>query len=314
MTESTVQFGWRVPAFPSDGSDAASFREQVFRAVDALPQKFASLWVADHFIPWDSKRDPRTPTLESWTTITYLAARYPAFTLGSIVLSQSYRNPALLAKMAAVLQWLSGGRFVLGIGAGWKEEEYRAYGYAFPSAATRIHQLEEAVQIIRRMWTEPRATFRGETYHIEEAFCEPRPDPPPPLLIGGGGRKLTLRVVARHADWWNIPDGTAEYYQASLDVLREHCEAVGRDYERIVKTWACECVAVAPGRKAAEQMAQASPYYRPGESVVGTPDEVRAHLQRYVDMGVRHFILRFADFPKTEGADLFARAVIPAFQ
>jgi alkanesulfonate monooxygenase SsuD/methylene tetrahydromethanopterin reductase-like flavin-dependent oxidoreductase (luciferase family) len=229
-------------------------------------------------------------------------------------MSQSYRPPALLAKMAATLQLLSGGRFILGLGAGWKEDEYLAYGYDFPSTATRIHQMAEAAQIIRLMWTEPRATFRGQFYHIDDAICEPKPDPPPPLLIGGGGKRLTLRYVAEYADWWNFPGGTLENYQELLDVLRGHCEKVGRDYESIVKTWAVECVAVAPSADEAERMAEASPFHTPGVSFVGTPDQVSAQLQRYTDLGVRHFMMRFADFPRTDGALLFAKEVIPRFE
>jgi alkanesulfonate monooxygenase SsuD/methylene tetrahydromethanopterin reductase-like flavin-dependent oxidoreductase (luciferase family) len=252
-----------------------------------------------------------TDTLECWTTLTYLAGRYPGLTLGSIVMSQSYRAPALLAKMGATLQMLSGGRFVLGLGAGWKEDEYLAYGYKFPSTATRIHQLGEAAQIIRLMWAQPRSTFHGRFYDIEDAICEPKPDPPPPLLIGGGGRKLTLRYVAEHADWWNYPGGTFENYNELLDVLRGHCEAVGRDYNTIVKTWGAECVAVASSPHKARQMAEASPFHTPGVSIIGTPDEVAKHLSRFADVGVEHFFLRFADFPKTDGASLFAEEVIP---
>jgi alkanesulfonate monooxygenase SsuD/methylene tetrahydromethanopterin reductase-like flavin-dependent oxidoreductase (luciferase family) len=215
--------------------------------------------------------------------------------------------------MAATLQTLTGGRLILGIGAGWKHDEYRAYGYDFPRDATRIRQLGEAVQIIRLMWTQPRATFHGRYYHVDEAICEPKPEPLPPLLIGGGGKRLTLRVVAQHADWWNFPGGTLENYRDLLDTLRGHCENVGRDYESIVKTWGIECVAIAPTQAAALSMAQASPFYDPETSLVGTPAEVTARLQPFTALGVRHFILRFADFPKLDGVQLFAEEVIPGF-
>ena len=135
-------------------------------------------------------------TIEAWTTITYLLARYEKMRMGTIVLSQSYRSPALLAKMAANAQWLSGGRFILGIGAGWKENEYRAYGYDYPKDSVRLNQLEEAAQIIRAMWSSKQPTFQGKYYSIQNAFCNPRPTPAPPLLIGGAGPKRTLRIVA----------------------------------------------------------------------------------------------------------------------
>jgi len=309
-----IQFGFRVPDFPVDGSRGRAFVDQIVASLDAVRGRFVSAWVADHFVPWAKFQDPATDTHECWTTLAYLAGLFQDFTFGSIVLSQSYRSPALVAKMAATLQALSGGRLVLGLGAGWKRDEYAAYGYAFPPPPVRIQQLAEAAQIIRLMWTQPRATFHGQHYHVEEAICEPKPDPLPPLLIGGGGRKLTLRVVARHADWWNYPGGTPEGYQERLNVLRQHCQQIGRDDRGIVKTWLCDCVAIAPTAEAARRLAHASPFYEPGESIVGAPDEVADQLRRYADLGVQHFMLRFADFPGTEGARLFAGEVIPRFE
>jgi alkanesulfonate monooxygenase SsuD/methylene tetrahydromethanopterin reductase-like flavin-dependent oxidoreductase (luciferase family) len=308
-----IKFGWRVPAFPANGSRRTNFVDQVVAYLEAIQDRFASAWVADHFVPWHQDQDPMTDTLECWTTLTYLAGKFPTLSFGSIVMSQSYRPPALLAKMGATLQLLSGGRFILGLGAGWKQDEYLAYGYEFPSTATRIHQLAEAAQIIRLMWTEPQATFHGRFYHIEDAICEPKPDPPPPLLIGGGGKKLTLRYVAEHADWWNFPGGTVDNYRELLGVLQDHCHQVGRDYDSIVKTWAAECVAIAPTAEKAHELEDASPFHTPGTSIVGTPDEVAAQLRRFTALGVQHFILRFADFPSTAGAKLFAQEVLPRF-
>jgi alkanesulfonate monooxygenase SsuD/methylene tetrahydromethanopterin reductase-like flavin-dependent oxidoreductase (luciferase family) len=231
-------------------------------------------------------------------------------------MSQGYRPPALLAKMAAQLQILSGGRFILGIGAGWKENEYRSYGYDFPSGATRIHQLEESVQIIRSMFTQPKTTFTGKYYHVEDAMCEPRPDPLPPIMIGGMGRKLTLRVVAKHADWWNCVGSSVEEMKEYSDVLDEHCRAIGRDPKSIVRTFSTDVVAVAPTSDAAWVIANASPFYKgsPAAEIVGNPDEVAAKLQRYIDIGVEHFILRFMDFPRLDSAKLFMEEVMPRFR
>src|SRR5437588_7531302 len=133
--------------------------------IEAARPVFNTIWVEDHF-QWDNK-----PTIESVTTLAYLAGRHEAMRFGNIVLGQSYRNPALTAKMAANLQMMTGGRFIMGIGAGWKEDEYRAYGYEYPSAGLRIEQLEEAVQIIRALWTQSPANFQGKHYHIENAYC-----------------------------------------------------------------------------------------------------------------------------------------------
>ena len=307
-----VKFGVRVPEFAMDGSPAARLMEQAGALLAAGRGRFASAWISDHFLPWSEQVGAATDNLEGWTTLTYLAGQHPDYTFGNIVLSQAYRPPALLAKMATTLQTLTGGRFVLGIGAGWKEDEYRAYGYAFPPPAERIQQLAEAAQIIRLMMREPRATFHGRHYHIDEAICEPKGNTPPPLMIGGSGRKLTLRVVARYADWWNAGGAPKEYAQV-LEVLRGHCQDVGRDYDSLVKTWMADCVAIAPTHAAAQKLAEASPFYNEDNSLMGTPDEVTAQVRRLADLGVEHFILRFADFPRTEGVELFGREVIPRF-
>ena len=309
----TVQFGWRVPDFPTDGSAGQEFIDQIYRNLDFVVDNFASAWVADHFVPWSSWQDVRIDTVECWTTTCYLAAAYPELTWGTIVLCQSYRNPALMAKMAACLCSLAPGRFVFGIGAGWKEDEYHAYGYPFPRAAARIQQLDEAVTIARRMWTEERVTFEGRHYQVHDAYLSPKPDPLPPIMIGGGGEQLTLRVVARHADWYNLSGGTRERYRHKLDVLREHCAAAGTDYERIVKTWASDCVAVAATEEEARQLAAQSRFCGPESMLIGTPDKIADELQAWIDLGVSHFQLRFVDFPQTDGLQLFVKEVLPRF-
>jgi len=308
----TIKFGWRVPAFPVDGSRRQSFVEQINQTLQRISGRFHSAWVADHFIPWAEFEADGTDTLECWSSIAYLAGAFPELMFGSIVLCQSYRNPALLAKMAATLQLLSGGRFIFGIGAGWKEDEYRAYGYDFPKTPVRIAQLGEVVQIVRRLWQESPASFQGEYYQIVNAYCEPRPQPPPPIMIGGGGERLTLRLVAQYADWWNLPGGSVENYAHKLDVLREHCRAVGRNYDEIVKTWAFDGVAIAETEGEAQRLLSNSPFTGDNQ-LAGTPDQVAAGLRRFGDLGVTHFMLRFVDFPNTAGVELFAEKVIPQF-
>lgn len=306
-----IKFGFRIPASPVDGGQIDDFRDRMFQFVRRVSGHFDTVWFSDHFIPWHTALDPTTATLEAWTTIAYLTGLFPDIQIGSIVLSQSYRPPALLAKMGATLQLLSGGRFILGIGAGWLEKEYLAYGYDFPAAAARIGQLEEAVLIIKRMWQESQVTFQGKHYQVTEAICEPKPEPAPPLMIGAGGKKLSLSVVAKYADWWNIGGGTAKNYRNLSQVLQKHCHEVGRDYDQIVKTWANECVAIAPTYQTAQGLAQNFLTYEPGISIVGTPAMIIEQLKPFIDLGVEHFILRFADFPETQGALLFAREVIP---
>jgi len=311
-----VEFGLRIPAFPVDGSGGEVFVDQLFRFVGEFESDFDSAWVCDHFHPWSRSVSETTPTIEGFTAISYFSGVFKRLKFGNIVLCNSYRNPALLAKMGATLQLLTGGRFILGIGAGWKEDEYIAYGYQFPSAKVRIEQLEEGVQIIRKMWTETRATFEGKYYRIRNAICSPRPRPIPPIMIGGGGEKLTLKVVAKHADWWNIPNASVETFKHKLEILESHCERVGRNPREIKKTLG-NMVAIAETPAEARRIAIESPFVKAENMenyIIGDPDMVAEKISEYVELGVEHFILRFLDFPKTDGARLFTEKVMPNFK
>jgi alkanesulfonate monooxygenase SsuD/methylene tetrahydromethanopterin reductase-like flavin-dependent oxidoreductase (luciferase family) len=269
------------------------------RFIEALPAGFGNLWVEDHF-QWGD-----TPTLEAFVTMTHFAALYPTFGMGSIVLGNSYRNPALTAKMAATLQILTGGRFILGIGAGWKQDEYDAYGYPFPSAPTRIDQLDEACQIIKAMFAESPVTFAGGHYHVTDAYCEPRPQPRIPLLIGGGGERKTLQVVARHADWWNYPFCTPEKYAHKQSVLTAHCARVGRDPKEIAHT----TYAVIDLSDDQERARAASADMH---IMGGSPAQVAAELRAFHDLGVRHVMINFGDYPSTAGLERFTNEVLSA--
>lgn len=304
-----LKFGWHMHSFPVDGSSGPDFLTQIHHTLARIHPYFDSVWVDDHLMPWATWQSNDTPYLECLTTLTHFAALYPNLKFGASVLCQSYRNPGLLAKMAANLQLITGGRFLFGIGAGWMEEEYHAYNFDFPRPSVRIAQLEEAIQIVKKLWTEAPASFEGQYYRLENAYCEPRPDPIPPILIGGGGEQLTLRVVAKYADWWNIPGGSYDNYAHKLAVLRQHCEAVGRNYDDILKTWSAEAIAVADTETEAQRIAAASPYNN--NPVTGTPVQVAEQLQRFVNLGVRYIIVRVLDFPNTEGIELFIQEVMP---
>jgi alkanesulfonate monooxygenase SsuD/methylene tetrahydromethanopterin reductase-like flavin-dependent oxidoreductase (luciferase family) len=306
MSDGQVTFGWVISPTPSPFftpeetstpvKAGRTLMEANERWIEATRPHFDTVWAEDHF-QWDKR-----PVLEAVTTLTYLAGRHPGMRFGHLVLGQSYRNPALTAKMAANLQLMTGGNFILGIGAGWKEDEYRAYGYPYPPADVRVDQLEEAVQIIRAMWTQSPANFQGEHYRIENAECQPQPDPPIPLLIGGGGEKKTLRVVAKYADWWNHNFCTAEEYAHKQKVLQAHCRDVGRDPGEIVHTYYGVISLVDDPSKVEK---------REFHVVGGTPDMVTAELEQFVKLGVKHFQLRILGFPNIDPLIMFIDKVLP---
>lgn len=304
----TIHFGWVLPSGEARmPRDAAQIAPHLHRTIARLRGRFHSLWMPDHFMAGHSD------VLEALTTLSFLAGAVPDLHLGTIVLGQSYRNPALLAKIAATLQVLSGGRFILGIGAGWKEDEYHAYGYPFPPLPTRIAQMAEAIQICRAMWdpAPAAASFRGAHYQIEEAICAPKPTPPPPIMIGGGGEKQTLRLVAAHADWWNLVGVSPQTYAHKIRVLEEHCAASGRDPARIRKTW-MGVVSIARTRAQAQAQMAGYPIWPEDTPLLGTPVEILVQLQAYIALGVDLFQLSFVDEPAGAGLDRFLAEVLPA--
>lgn len=302
-----VQFGFCIPAELPDTSGRATFAADVNRALHRATGHFDSAWIVDHL------QFGATDVLEGFTTLAYLAALHPRLAFGHAVLCQSFRNPALLAKMGATLQFMSGGRFILGLGAGWHEEEYTAYGYDFPPASTRIAQLDEAIQIIKALWTEEQATFEGTHYRVLQAHCEPRPVPIPPLMIGAFRPKM-LRLAARHADWWNVSSSGIERYRRMVAEFEQACVEVGRDPATVRRSWIGGC-ACAPSQAEAE--AFAGDRYsadNTGEDFgfVGTPQQVIAQLRRFIDLGVDSFIFDCGGFPALTTLDLLIDEVLPA--
>src|SRR5713226_7471086 len=182
-----VEFGWVVQPAPMSAEQRDSLRVDNQKFLDLIRAKFQSAWLEDHF-QWIGPNGSGD-TLEGWTHLCYLLPHFPELRFGTLVLGQSYRSPALLAKMASTLQYLSGGRFILAIGAGWKEDEYRAYGYPYPSPGVRTRQLDEYTQIIKLMLSQSPASFEGKYYSIKDAHNDPLPNPPIPLMIGGGGER-----------------------------------------------------------------------------------------------------------------------------
>src|SRR5689334_4171455 len=259
-----VQFGWSLPALLRSGMSRDVYLEGVRKGFELITGQFDSYWFTDH-LQYDN-----APLLEGWTALTYFAAQHPELAFGHIVLSQSFRNPALLAKMAATAQFLSGGRFILGIGAGWKEDEYKAYGYDYPGAGVRVDELDEALQIMRALWTEEQATVRGKHYQVIEAWCEPKPDPLPTIMIGGAKARM-LRLVARHADWWNVSWTGIQDYRAQVAECERACAEVGRDARTLRRTWFGGCLC-APDEAAVQRLNQ--PGLSAANAFVGTPAQL----------------------------------------
>jgi len=301
--------------FPQVATDFGGLVERA-RACD--DGGWHSLWLADHM--WArGLRD--VDHLEIWTALAALAMRTTRLMLGSLVVCNSYRNPALLAKMAASLDQISEGRLELGIGAGWMEEEYQGYGYNFPPVRVRIEQLEEGLEIIRRLFTEPRATFQGKYYSLDDAPNNPKPrqKPSPPITIGGSGERKLLRLVARYADRWNCPMNAAADLAHKLEVLRSHCADVGRDPSAITVS---EQVIVVLGKDESDfKQRWAMAKQMLGSfadldaiAVRGTPEPVVAGLREKIDRGVLLFTIMFGDFAPVETIRLFSEAVIPALR
>jgi F420-dependent oxidoreductase-like protein len=279
---------------------------------------YHSVWLDDHLM--FGKR----PILECWTTLAALSSLTTRIRLGTMVLCSSFRNPALLAKMTATLDVISGGRLEFGIGAGVQKEEHIAYGLPFPEAKIRIERMKEAVEIIKKMWTEEKASYKGKHYEINEAICEPKPvqKPHPPITIGGCGEKLTLKVTAQYADRYDfgyLP--SLELYKHKLEVLENYCRAVSRSPQEIEKScWPGGQVLISHDQK---ELGEKLLQHRPKRitigdfeklNLVGTPDDCLKKLQPYADLGVTHFMLFFGDLPSLDGLRLFAGSVMKKMQ
>lgn len=295
-----VQFGL---ALSSPGRlSQQDYLARVQKSVELATGHFDSLWFVDHM------QNDNSSLLEGWTALTYFAALYPQFTVGHVVLCQSFRNPALLAKMAATLQFLSGGRFILGIGAGWKEDEYVSYGYDFPPAGTRVEELEETLQIVKAMWSEKQATVQGKHYRVVDAWCEPKPEPQPTIMLGSF-RPRMLRLAARYADWWNVSWTGIMAYRQIVEQCERACAEVGRDPATLRRTWYGGCLC-APTEEAVKALNTRG--MSPDNMFVGTPAQIIDSMRHFVDLGVDYFMLTNGGFPDLTTIELLIQEVIPA--
>lgn len=275
---------------------------------------FEALLIDDHFI----SIPPTDPHYEAWTVISMLAGATDRIRLGHEVLCQSYRNPALMAKMAATLDVLSGGRLDFGIGCGWFEMEYGMYNYPFPSIGQRLQEFREYLDICRLLWTEDEATYTGAHYAIQDAPCSPKPvqQPYPRLVIGGAGEKVMLRIVAEYADVWNNFQTYFAEIGQKLDVLKRHCDAVGRNFDDIRISQQTKLMLgrdEAEGRARLDEAKTAFNLADPETTGVwGHPQRVIDTLAAHVELGVT--IFNFSDVTRIDDLELFAAEVMPAFR
>ncbi|WP_340689233.1 LLM class F420-dependent oxidoreductase [Ktedonosporobacter rubrisoli] len=289
-----------------DSTEAYEMLTHIAQTADELG--FSSLWLIDHLatLPQASQE----VAFEAWTSTAALARDTRRIRVGQLVTCNGFRNPALLAKMASTVDVLSHGRLTFGIGAGWTEWEYRAYGYEYPDAPTRLRHLREALQVLLAMWTQEEAAFEGKYYQVHGAINQPKGVQKPhiPLLIGGGGEQVTLKLVAQYGNACNFR-GDPATLRRKYEVLKHHCETVGRVYESIQRTMMVPCSLAETDEQAQAQFAELFPFgdSRTREGLIGSPTTVRRQIAELEAAGVQELMLGF--FPRSDPEQLrrFAR-------
>lgn len=301
-----MQFGVTLPQIKRTWQETRAAAEEFDRL------GFHSVWFNDHLygVPM-----PSIGIMEAWTSLAAVAAVTSKVELGTLVSPVGFRNPALLAKMAATVDQIAGGRVIVGIGGGWFAQEFEGYGYPFPPLRTRLEQLDEAAELMRRMWSEPQVTFSGKHFRAEQVYCEPKPARRPPILIGGGGEKVVLRLAARHADIWNNLAVDQEKLEHKVRVLTEHCHALGRNPRTICVSQQTMVVIGADAADAEAKKQKAAMIYggHMGPGIAGTPEQIVETIERFAAMGCSLLIIEFFGRDTREPARLFAEKVMPAF-
>lgn len=339
-------FGWAAPTFGGINDshidtpliDVIDF--EMIKSVALLCESlgFEKLWVADHLILGNESR-----ILESWTVMSCLAATTSRIRIGSKVLCYVFRHPAILAKMASTLDVVSGGRLELGLGSGWYEEEATRYGVTFPTLSTRIEQLSEYIEVLRRMFTEANPSFRGKHYIIENAVCNPKPiqKPHPPIWIGTlrGGKKM-FNLIARYADGVNTL-GSLESVKDKLDGIRNACASLDRDFNKLATSWDAHVLIGRTDDEVREKKRKINThnpnypsylFFSPDArqkhgmpdrmtwkefeeiNLIGKPDQIIKRIENFLKIGVKEFVLWFLDLPSTDGIRLFSEEVMSCFR
>ena len=303
-----VRFGVTLPQIKRTWQEARD------AAVEFDRLGYDSLWVCDHLygVPV-----PNLPILEAWTQLAAIAAITDQAKLGTLVTPPFFRNPAVLAKQIATIEQIAPGRTIAGLGAGWFKPEFEQTGCDFPDTRDRLTALEEMIEVMKRMWTEEKATFEGRFYSVHEALCEPKPAKTPEILVGGGGEKVTMAIAARHADTWN----NMAVFQAELaqkvEALDKRCEEAGRDPASIEKSQQCVVVIGeddAAGRAGLEKARKIYGGHMGGaleeHGIWGSPERVIECIERHRALGVSFFVIEFFGRDTREPARLFAETVM----
>lgn len=295
-----------------EGGQPVNYKEIVDVALVSEKLGYYSILVDDHLM-----RGKGGYIYEGWTTLSAISSITGKIRLGTIVLCNSFRRPSVLAKMISTLDVISEGRVELGIGAGWMEEEYVQYGIPFPNSKIRIGQLEEGVEIMKKLWTEDMASYKGKYYTIKDVVCEPKPiqKPHPPIWIGGGGEQLTLRVVAKLADGCNF-GGSLEVYKHKLEVLKKHCLKVGRDFGEVKKSWIGNLAISLDKDYLKKKIEMIKPRNISFEdyaksNIVGTPVQCMDKIRKYLELGITYFIFNGFSRLTQEELEFFSKEVMP---
>lgn len=306
-----VHFGVTLPQIKRPWADTVA----AARALDELG--FDSVWFNDHLygVPM-----PHLSIFEAWVALTAVGALTSKVELGTLVTPVGFRNPALLAKMAATLDVVSNGRVIVGLGSGWFQSEFAGYGIPFPPLRDRLEQLDEAATILKLLWTEAQPSFTGKHYRLEATYCEPKPVRRPPILIGGGGEKVLLRLAARHADVWNNLAVHHNDLGAKIAKLRAHCAAVGRDPAAIRVSQQCLVVigdSEADARAKSEKAAAIYGGHMGGGgplAIAGTAEQCVEKIAAHAALGCTMLVMEFFGRDVREPARLFAERVLPHFR
>jgi F420-dependent oxidoreductase-like protein len=308
----TVRFGVTLPQIKRTWQEARA------AAVEFDRLGFDSVFVCDHLYGVPA---PNLPILEAWSELAAVAAITEHVELGTLVTPPFFRNPAVLAKQLATIDQIAGGRVIAGLGAGWFQPEFAGYGCEFPPLALRMTALEETCEILRRLWTEEKASFEGKHFRVRDCVLEPKPARRTPILIGGSGERRLLGIAARHADIWNNLAAFQGQLARKVEALRRRCDEARRDFGEIEISQQCTVVLAPDERTGRESLARAQKLYGghlgaglEEHGIWGSPAQVIDRIQRHVALGCTMFVIEFFGRDTREPARLFAAEVLPAFR